>query len=676
MHIHLPLSMTLAALAAAADPADAITVTAQPDHAGTRAIDLPTGPDAGGILRRLPGIDGIRMGGIGIDPVLRGQSATRLRVDADGAHPLGGCPNRMDPPTAYVPAGASALSIEPGGLSVRTAGAPAGVVRFARETPAFAARELRGAATITGGTQGRSAGAHADATAGTPEGFLRGAFRIDRASDYEDGDGRRVRAGYRSRAGGGTVGITTIPGTRVELSVDATDDRDVLFAGAGMDSPSSTGTSVRGRSTTSGTGLLRSLVVEGFSSDVDHVMDNYSLRTVSGMAMRAPTTSRTAGGTLVGEFVFADLALAAGLDADEIAQSARMYSGMTPANVTTLQAAQWPDVHLRRVGGFVEPAIAVGPATRLVLGLRLDAVSSEAGSATLDPPGPAMSPEQLYVLYYGDGFHDRTETVASAALRVEHRWSSAGLLVAGLSRTARTADPTERAMALAGSSPPANRWIGNPGLAAEYHWQAQVSASWSAAERGHWRIEAWADRVEDYIRRDRARGQAGVLQSDVATVYHATEALLAGANAEASMQAAAWLEIGGDTAWTWGQDLSTRVPLPQIAPWSGTCWIRPQAADWGLSATLTARWAARQPFADSDRASGSAQDAGASGGWLVVDWSATWVPRPGWTVDMGIDNLMDRAYAEHQSRSSAFDTEPTRVNEPGRSLWASLSATF
>ena len=46
-------------------------------------------------------------------------------------------------------------------------------------------------------------------------------------------------------------------------------------------------------------------------------------------------------------------------------------------------------------------------------------------------------------------------------------------------------------------------------------------------------------------------------------------------------------------------------------------------------------------------------------------------------VSVGIDNLLDRDYAEHLSRSGAMVAgfeQTTRVHEAGRTLWLKLSA--
>ena len=46
-------------------------------------------------------------------------------------------------------------------------------------------------------------------------------------------------------------------------------------------------------------------------------------------------------------------------------------------------------------------------------------------------------------------------------------------------------------------------------------------------------------------------------------------------------------------------------------------------------------------------------------------------------VTAGVDNLLDRAYAEHLSRAGAMVAgfvQSTRVDEPGRTLWLKASA--
>jgi iron complex outermembrane recepter protein len=59
--------------------------------------------DSGAFLREAGNASGIRRGGFGIDPVIRGLSGSRLNVRVDGlTTTAAACPNRMDPPTSHI----------------------------------------------------------------------------------------------------------------------------------------------------------------------------------------------------------------------------------------------------------------------------------------------------------------------------------------------------------------------------------------------------------------------------------------------------------------------------------------------------------------------------------------------------------------------------------------------
>ena len=73
------------------------------------------------------------------------------------------------------------------------------------------------------------------------------------------------------------------------------------------------------------------------------------------------------------------------------------------------------------------------------------------------------------------------------------------------------------------------------------------------------------------------------------------------------------------------------------------------------------------------------QDLGPTAGFTVFSVNAGWRPRATMDVTAGIDNLLDRAYAEHLSRSGAMVAgfeQTTRVNEPGRTFWLKLAVRY
>jgi iron complex outermembrane receptor protein len=673
------LACTAASAAETAATSSATTLTVTEERLGDPLVSTASVPagsstaDAGATLRDQPGMSGVRMGGLGIDPVLRGQSASRIEIITDGANPHGGCPNRMDPPTAYAPAGADVVTVEPGGTTVHRAGV-AGTVSLDRTTPRFSADErARATADARYGSNGQAREAGADVTVGVPTTFARGTFHAAKANDYQDGDGNVVRSSYRTTKGGGTVGWTPSDVTRLEASVDAVAERDVAFAGAGMDAPTSDGLTARLRFRTENLGPVSRLSADVYHSGVDHDMDNYSLRPLTGMAMRAPSTSDTTGGRIdtVSRHGAWDSGL--GVDGEDLRQDARRYTGMNPSNVSTLQSVLWPDARITRIGVYGDATWHATADTDVTTGVRGDQVRSDAAAANEDPAGVAMSPNALYQTYYGTTAAARSEYLVGGVLRSDYHWSERATLGVAVSRLCRAADPTERFIAANGTA--ASRWVGNPTLAAESHHQAQAIAVWRERNTGHVRGEAWVDRVHNFIRRDRARGQDGVLVSDRATIYHNTEALLAGCGLAGAVDARDWLELGADAAWTWATDLDSGTPLAQIPPLAGRSFVRAHHGEQ-VETTLTLRWSARQNRVDDDVNTGSAVDDGATAGWGVIDWSAGWKPCANGSLRVGIDNVFNRTYAEHLNKPSAFDPTVERVNEPGRSYWVGGQVVF
>ena len=74
------------------------------------------------------------------------------------------------------------------------------------------------------------------------------------------------------------------------------------------------------------------------------------------------------------------------------------------------------------------------------------------------------------------------------------------------------------------------------------------------------------------------------------------------------------------------------------------------------------------------------QDLGPTAGFGVVSFNAGWKAAKGWLVTAGVDNLFNRLFAEHISKSTSaipgYAVQSLRVNEPGRVAWVKASLTF
>src|SRR3989338_426860 len=91
--------------------------------------------DGADYLKTIPGFSVIRKGGTDGDPVFRGMAGSRLNILLDGEQILGGCGNRMDPPTAYVfPNAYDKITVLKGPQTVLYGpGSSAGTVLFERD---------------------------------------------------------------------------------------------------------------------------------------------------------------------------------------------------------------------------------------------------------------------------------------------------------------------------------------------------------------------------------------------------------------------------------------------------------------------------------------------------------------------------------------------------------------
>ena len=258
--------------------------------------------DGADYLKTIPGFSVIRKGGTDGDPVLRGMAGSRLGVLLDGENVLGGCGNRMDPPTAYAfPEAYNRITVLKGPQTVlHGPGNSAGVVLFERERDHYSGPGLHAYASPTLGSFGRN-DEIADVRAGVRKGYVQASATRSATDDYQDGGGQAVHSRYERWSADGALGWTPDESTRIELS-GARSDGEAAYADRMMDG-------VKFSRDNLGLRLERhnlSRAVQGLEGQlyynyVDHVMDNYTLRPFTpSMMMPYPSVSnpdrRTVGG--------------------------------------------------------------------------------------------------------------------------------------------------------------------------------------------------------------------------------------------------------------------------------------------------------------------------------------------------------------------------------------------
>ncbi len=653
----------------AALPADATTATLTEEN-----TVRPAPADGGEWILDVPGVSGIRMGTKGVDPVIRGQKYNQLNVLLDGAFVYGGCANRMDPPTAWADAaGYDSVTVIKGVQSlIYGSGGSGGTVLFERDVPEFAEGEkVKG--RIGGGYQsnGEAWDAFADVAAGSDRAFARGIVSAREASPYKDGDGNEVHSGYKTRTGALTLGTRTEGGTLFRFDADVTRGRDTLYAGAPMDAPREDGNLYKLGMDMPKAGAFENVRAEVYLSDVTHEMDNYSLRTNTGMWMRVDSESDTTGGRLLGDLILGEGVLTLGLDVQNVDRDSTRYAGMAGMEPTASQSFLWPGTELNQTGVFAEYNDEVGKASRYTVSVRYDRVEADATKAA-QAPDTGMSPNMLYNTYYGTTAEKKTENNIGALYRMEHDLSPRTTVFWGISRTVRTADASERFMA-GNNMVTLKRWIGNPDLDPEVHNQFDVGANWRL-QKTLLSVSLYYDSVNDYILRDRAHGQDGVLASDNAAIYRNVDARLYGFDAEAVQQWSARWRSRFTVAYVNATNTTDDRPIAQTPPPEGTASLEYDRRDWMLGTRVRATM--KQTRVEDDPLTDSGLDAGPTPGFAVWDLYGRWQATKSTELKFGIDNVFDRLYAEHLNKPNAYDPGANQVNAPGRSYWARVAMRF
>jgi iron complex outermembrane receptor protein len=629
--------------------------------------------DGGEFLNQINGVSTSRFGGRGLEPVIRGQAQTQINVLLDGAYLHGGCPNRMDPPSSWAAALETyeEVKVLKGVQSVvYGGGGSGGTVLFERDSRRLAAEGGNQGRVVAGGSDnGIQHDVLADGLLASEQGHWRVMGEKKKMENYQDGAGDEVRSAFDHQQGGMIVGWTPTASRLLELSFERNQFNDTLYAG-NMDSPEESGNIARIKFADKLDGpWLTGLQFETYLSDIDHVMDNYRLRpppryaTGEAMLREARTQSKTVGGRLQLQ-AEGELQWLYGMDM----QNNQRDAALTNNDTGTARAISlvWPKAAVKQTGLFAQ-ATQHENNQQITYGLRADYVQTDADKVQVKPEAGMKTAAQMYQMYYGTTATSHDHWQWGGLLRYERQindWTWA----TGLSRSVRTPDATELYINKWGM--PANtRWIGNPALAAEKHHQWDVSFGQNRPAF-NWQTVLFYDKVSDFILRDGARGQTGVLLSDNADIYRNVSADLYGAEWQGQWQLHPRWQLGGSLAYVHGDNDSDDRPLAQMPPLNGQLQLDYQPSRWGMGARL--RFAQRQM-----RINGlSKQEVGTTAGYGVLDLYGHY-PLNAWlNLRLGVDNVLNKTYAQHLNRANLMDNQSFKVNEAGRTAWLKLNAEF
>ena len=222
-------------------------------------------------------------------------------------------------------------------------------------------------------------------------------------------------------------------------------------------------------------------------------------------------------------------------------------------------------------------------------------------------------------------------------------------------------------------SSPGNVIVPNANVNPEYTFNTELTLSKTI--QGRFKIEATGFytlfRNALVVRDFQADGQDSILYegvlSNVQAVQNAGKAYIYGANANISVNFARYFTWSGTVTYTYGRDQSNEVPLDHIPPFFGRSGVKFEREK--LSAEVYTIFNGRKPIElyspsgeDNER---FAPDEGVYG-WATLNFKAAYSFAKYFTLQAGVENILDSHYRHFASGISA----------PGRNFIVALRAKF
>ena len=612
--------------------------------------------DGAGYLKTIPGFSVVRKGGLGGDPMMRGMGGSRMVMDMNGGGMSGGCPNRMDPTATYAfPETFSRIIVNKGPQSVRYGASIAGSVIFERETERFERPGMRGSVSVLGASSHRF-DELTDVAAGGSEGYARIIQTRNYSRDYADGDGRRIHSGYGRHSLTGIVGLTPDTDTLFEVAYDRSRGW-AKYAHGMMDGSQFDRDSYAVKFERSHLSPVVEKLTLNFNHDtIDHIMDNYTLRPAGMRAMGTDVKRVQYGVRAVTDLRFSPQTSAAvGLDlrrdAHYFAEAHRRLKGSFNN-----------DMDINSFGIFLEYNRDLTERSRLLTGLRYDRTETDyhnarfrngMGALTRDlVPGSASdhavsgfvrwertTKKQPLTFYVGVGHAERPADYWEAY----HTWAAHSNRVNGQTAAPDTTRPAKER-------------------------STQLDLGWVYTnEKTNANLSLYYAHVDDFILRKPVGG------------FSNADARLYGLEAEVTRTVSPLWTLGASLAYTRGDDRTNDAALPQIAPLEAN--LTAKYTHKKTEANAIWRLVSRQNRYHKGYGSVTGTDYGPTGGFGILSLSLAYRPDENLTFSLGVDNLLNKNYAEFVNYSEAAIpalgiSAGGHITEPGRTIWFKSNYRF
>jgi len=621
--------------------------------------------DAANILNQIPAFNSIRKGGnYGFEPVFRGFKYDQLNVVMNGAQSAtAACPNRMDPPASQMaPNMMDRIEILKGPHALRYGTGFGATINFIpaklrfSSTPDFYGRLSSGYESNGNLLRGESrfglSGEKYDVS------FFASWSQGD---DYTTGNDETVQADFTRGSFGTNVGIKLASNQQLRLSAIYNRARDADFPALAMDLREDDTWMFNARHDIQFKGkTLQSWNTTVFGSLVDHLMNNL-LKPLDPRMLNAetPATTYNYGSRTESVWKLSNAKLYAGADLRvEGAEGTRVRDFlMGPMAGNTLEDNVWQDGRISKTGLFAEYQIN-GQSFDYIVSGRMEI-------NTADVNDPSQEFTQI------NPNTQITQVNPSLSLGILKDFGNKIQTGLWLARAQRSGSLTERFINYLPVGLDPYEMLGNPQLAPEVNYQADLTFKWFVSEGSAINVDLFAAYLQDYISSvidTTLTPKIPMMSPGVRKFINIDEAFKTGFEISWEQQLFAGLSHRLGIAYTYGQDLELDEPLPEIAPLDIRYELYGGYLKDRLKPEVIFRYVAEQSRTSSEFGETITPS------FALLDLKIGYQITNSLSLSAGVNNVLDENYYEHLNRSVRGTNSP--IFAPGRNIFANINFTF
>jgi iron complex outermembrane receptor protein len=644
-------------------------------------VNLST-PDSAKLLQKVPGTDIGSNGPISGIPIRRGQSYSSGRVNllVDGMYIAPSCSNFMDPPLSHIsPTELDSLKVSRGIASVSS-----GIETFAGSIEAKTKRgdfsedkdiEFHGDVAVGVNTNNDAGYGHIFSHLSNKYNNLRFSATKEDGDDIEFDDGEihpteyerdSVKAGYSFSYGDHELGI----------DFQDSDEDDTGTPSLPMDA-----TSVQSEITrVYYQGKIGQVDIEAayYDTDIDHIMDNFTLRNVPATRQRFADTE-VKGNGYTSHFTFnplSNIEWKLGFDGDKAEHNAIIRSPASPSFFVT----NFHDASKDRYSGFSETVIDLTDWFIMELGLRYNHIEmdSDRVGSTMAAVNPAV---RTLTERFNDSSRDTVDNEVDSVLKFEIFPTPELTLGFGMARKTRTPTYQERYLYLPLESTAGladgKRYVGKIDLDTETNYKTELNISFDNG-KFYVRPNFFYSRVSNYIQGVPATDPLVIMISTMngdpsPLQFDNISAKYFGFDGDWGVELHKYFRLDGICNYVRGKRRGSKEDdLYRIPPFNATHALTFHRDNYSLSLETVsyARQRKTSAFNDEKR----------TAGYTFLNFGGSIEPVKNLTISAGVENIFDKFYRIHLNglnRVVNSDVEVgARLPGMGRNYYLSLRYTW